>query len=285
MDDQRFDVITRAFAVGLTRRGAMRALVGGLAGTAAGLLGRPAAVLAEPKDAAPTCGACPRGERCVAGACCPTKLACADLCCPPQTVGCTELKLPDGTVKVGCLCPEGWEYDSPTNTCFGSQCRPVGVSCGGDADCCSGNCERGLCQCMPAGGSCADFECCGGSCPDGVCASCTLAGGACTTHAECCGMQIGKSGWGKCVDGICRCCYAGGYPACGDGVNPAADLCCDYPQVGYMCCDDPADCATCLVGCCTDGVDCDTTTNTFPGCPPTAQLVSQFDPDPGGCSP
>ena len=97
-------------------------------------------------------------------------------------------------------------------------------------------------------------------------------------------MQAGKSGWGKCVDGICRCCLRGAIPACGDGDNPGLDLCCDYPLIGYMCCDDLDDCATCQVGCCTDGVDCDTATNTFPGCSRTARLISKFSPDPSGCS-
>ena len=296
VDDRRFDNLTVSLARGISRRRLVNATA---FATSLLALRRRADVAAQDDrdsdpslqddgtnyDDLPLCAGCGAEERCVAGVCCPQQQDCFDVCCPPVAVGCTSPPtLPDGTVgQAGCLCPNGQIHDESTNRCV--YCFGIGSACDNDGDCCSGACEEGACRCKHEGEPCKDFECCSGGCgPDGTCTACTAPGGACAADIECCGMQAGKSGWGKCLDGVCRCCLRGAIAACGAGDNPGFDLCCDYPLVGYMCCDDLADCSTCQVGCCTDGVDCDTATNTFPGCSRTARHVSEFSPDPSGCS-
>lgn len=122
MDGNRFDALTRTMAQGTTRRRALHAALGGLAGSVLALTGRAAA------DAA-TCQ--PAG-----GICLPNS-RCCDGTCDPRTHRCV---CPAGLIASGGRC------------CIGNRSDTV---CTANAQCCSGICQQGTCY-PTAGGSCPD---------------------------------------------------------------------------------------------------------------------------------
>ncbi|HEY7035093.1 MAG TPA: hypothetical protein VH482_27380 [Thermomicrobiales bacterium] len=188
MDGERFDHTIRMLATGLSRRRTLSLLIGAVAGAA----GLPVADRAEAK---PNCGGLPCGHACCkgtccqdaddvctdAGKCCPAIQTCGEHCCPPDNVGCTETQLPDGTIKIGCLCPGG-------KFLYRGKCLPCHKdhkTCTSDVQCCSGSCCNG--HCCPAGQFCGD----NGTC---VCESDEL-----TCGDTCCPKDH------VCQDGKCAC--------------------------------------------------------------------------------
>jgi hypothetical protein len=239
MDDQRFDDLVR----GLASRSNRRALVStfaGLAGLAAGLLGKRPAGAAEScpdqqeyrRDVGCVCrttgrtpvdGSCPppepSGVGAVPGPACPHPwVKCDDLCCPPETIGCVVET--GGSKAIGCLCPEGSTWDQKDNVC-----APDGpgfaIACSDDKECDSGNCCGG--SCCPAGkvccgGHCVVFENC--VCPPGT---------SCAADATC--ITYGAT-------------YS------------TAGTCCPYPYRSFCCGDSAPGAGNGAAGCCLLGVDC-----------------------------
>jgi hypothetical protein len=190
MDDQRFDAWLRAQSSSGSRRRVLR-LAAGLAALALA----PTNTAARQREPGDEPGSAPPsdsdGDR---AADCPGVL-CHTTCCPPETVGCAEIKLPDGTMVVGCLQPDGgivYPGIEPPTECHEGYvlqegwcvwCAEAGCQCDADRPCCEGVCCDGTC--WPP-----EFECCGGS--------------------PCCtgGSQV-------CEDGKCRCANGQSYcPAC-----------------------------------------------------------------------
>ena len=99
-------------------------------------------------------------------------------------------------------------------------CRAFSATCATGAECCSGVCDAGRCDCSPtSGGACvADGECCPGlRCASGHCAiGCRSEGTPCTFGGDCC--------TGRCLpEGVCG-------PPClayGRGCT-ASDQCCSH---------------------------------------------------------
>jgi hypothetical protein len=217
MDGERFDAMTRLVAARLSRRGALRALAGGLVGSVAALVGGDAGAerCLGDGEVCPTTrrlaccsgsccqgACCPTGTDCTDGTCCPSLQACGETCCPPENVGCTQNVLPDGTTFVGCLCAGGAVWDRAQNACV------CATTCEIDEQCCSGHCCNGIC------------------CPNG----------------EVCAAD------GRCVDP--KCCS--GSLICGR--LSTEDFCCAHPQVDFCCCETESGAA--FVGCCSLGVNC-----------------------------
>ena len=239
MDGQRFDELTRRVATTVSRR----TTLGLLAGAAAGLFGvstRRAAAgrcLAGGKECSDR-----RGEECCSGACCeevccddgfactgkgccPAIQSCGELCCPQENVGCTEWVLFDGTVKIGCLCKEGYYYAD--ETCI--PCQETGEECADDAECCSGSCCNGAC--CPAGFSCDGRSC---VCPDGQEAckdSCCLPNASCQD-----GTCVCREGYKECGAECCPPgyeCSAGGFCQCPDGYLDCGGECVPMEVQGF----------------------------------------------------
>jgi hypothetical protein len=206
MDGERFDRVARLFAHGVTRRGTLSLVIGAVAGVAS-------TAVAGRVEAKATC----RGVRCAhaccgghccgdagdvctdAGKCCPAKQTCGDHCCPPENVGCTEIVLPDGSVKIGCLCPQGTV--PVRHACI--PCHKDGTTCAADVQCCSGSCCNG--HCCPADQFCVD----------GVCGC--AAGTGCSGSATCIGPEHTYTTEGTCCQMplVAECCNDGprGSPA------------------------------------------------------------------------
>ncbi len=155
MDGQRFDDVTRALAVGRSRRAVLRTAVGGLGAGLLALVGVANADAASTRSCAEGCrkrfrpgrarGQCIRD--CVRGT-------------PPVPVSCGGIG--------GFRCPEGSIcVDDPTDDCDPATggadclgiCRPAcgDTVCGAGDYCCNASC--GICA--PIGGSCTQ-EFCGG---------------------------------------------------------------------------------------------------------------------------
>src|SRR5262249_6611913 len=158
MDGSRFDDLARSFSSGIPRRTVVSALAGSVLAVA---FGRRA-------EAKKLCGKFPCKNACCndtccdgvddvctdAGRCCPASQTCGSTCCPPENVGCSVIDLGDGTVKIGCQCPEG-QFISHGH-CV--PCHETGKTCAADAECCSGSCCNGLC--CPSGQFCAENGTC-----------------------------------------------------------------------------------------------------------------------------
>jgi hypothetical protein len=150
----------------------------------------------------------------------PGNFAPAGELCGPNTNECCP-GVPDG--KLVCQ-----------TTFFGVErcllCRPGGVDCTDNSQCCGGQCVNGKCggtSCVPNGQGCATpDECCGKICtPDaqGVlrCGStCIPVTGACTTNADCC---TGNCTNGKCANREVDCLPLGG--ACTDPARCCSRIC------------------------------------------------------------
>jgi hypothetical protein len=228
MDDVRFDAIVKSFASASSRRSFVRAALGGGAAGLVALLGFRRPVEAKKLCGGVLCkhGCCndtccsPQEDMCTdAGRCCPAAQTCGRFCCPPENVGCTQTDLGDGTVELGCLCPEG-QFISH-NHCV--PCHETGKQCSADVECCSGSCCNGFC--CPAGQFCSDAGTCvcdsdqvtcGDTCcpSDHVCRE-----GKCVCgddYLDCDGVCVPKrdenGAFGCCSTADCRsgvCCLAG----------------------------------------------------------------------------
>ena len=102
----------------------------------------------------------------------------------------------------------------------GPTCRAFAASCTTGAECCSGVCDVGHCDCTPTpNAACAsDGECCPGlRCASGKCAiGCRAEGAPCSYGGDCC--------TGRCLgEGVCGSSCVGYGTAC-----TASDQCCTY---------------------------------------------------------
>jgi hypothetical protein len=118
------------------------------------------------------------------------EVACTDHddCCGVRQEGAIRYDWQCGPLKV-CQSP------------IGLTCRDIGMSCLGDRDCCSGQCDRGRCYVTFSGATegnpCGDGSDCRGGlrCEDGSCRAptpgteCRPAQESCQSDAECCSGQ------------------------------------------------------------------------------------------------
>ncbi len=142
MDDRRFDALTKRLAARVSRRGAIKGLLG---------LGSAAAVVSVLGETAPT-----EAQRRPTPTTRPQE-------CPGNQVPCGN----------ACCCPSG-------STACGSDCCPNGQAACCDGACCYGTCfDEGICcapgqracngACIPTRMCCADSECVEGRCVNGSC--------------------------------------------------------------------------------------------------------------------
>lgn len=155
MDGQRFDDITRAFAVGRSRRAVLRTVLGGLGAGVLALVGGANADAASTRSCAEGCrkqfGPGRKRGQCISD--CVRGTAPAPVSCG----GIGGFRCPEGSICV----------DDPTDECdpatggadCGGICRPAcgDTVCGAGDSCCNASC--GICA--PTGGSCTQ-EVCGG---------------------------------------------------------------------------------------------------------------------------
>jgi hypothetical protein len=183
-----------------------------------------------------TCATCPSGGVCSGTSC----------VCPSGTTNCNGncATCPRGGVCSGtsCVCPSGQTNCGGTcvtcpsgGTCSGTSCCVGdGNTCGGNSDCCSGNCSNGICC---EGGQTN----CGGSCCSGCCNSAGCQPG---TSDSACGIGgavcVSCSSGFACVNGACVC-----------NASTCPNGCCD-PKAGGC----QADGATNPFACGTGGVAC-----------------------------
>lgn len=264
MDHQRFDALAAGFARAISRRGALRALAGGLAG---GLLSPAARVAAKPRTcqgsgqacgprqgccSPPCCGGvccgeadvclhhgletephrakpvcCPATQAAIDRCCAPGEIGCYKTCCPPETIACgAPTKLPDGTVLPGtCVCPEGMVYQNGACLCLG-----VGESCPQGGGCCG----SGVCVCPSKPPCDPEFLVCNAGLGE-PCPSDDLCSYSCCFDGICCkGLGFPCQGEGECCPGLP--CTNG---QCGFGVGEACSVHCDCVTGG---CDNGACC-------------------------------------------
>lgn len=99
-------------------------------------------------------------------------------------------------------------------------CRAFAAACTTEAECCSGACDAGQCDCSPSSGAACvmDGECCPGlRCASGHCSvGCRAEGAPCSYGGDCC--------TGRCLpEGVC------GPPCVGYGAGcTASDQCCSH---------------------------------------------------------
>jgi hypothetical protein len=211
VDGQRFDGITRALAPGLSRRGALRTLGGGLVGAALAALAGRGDASAGPslcRETGQVCGRDGSGKECCSGSCCgglccdkrevcAGGVPCGDVCCPPETVGCTETKLPGGSVLVGCYCGENAILQDGRCLDCGAFEAPCGDTC---CPTYNGACVDGVCQLCPAETDCRHTG-------SAICDAYSTAGLCCAASewaACCCESSPGAGdGWaGCCTSGV-----------------------------------------------------------------------------------
>src|ERR1700722_867310 len=102
----------------------------------------------------------------------------------------------------------GWGLDSGSvaPTGVSSVCGVTGAKCKGPSDCCSSDCNSGVCvvdPCAPSGGGCNHgSDCCGGSCTNNVCdqPTCAADNSTCTASTACCSHNCVA---GKCEGATC----------------------------------------------------------------------------------
>lgn len=281
MDGSRFDSIARGFADRRSRRGALKALLGGAVGGAAAIAGLDG-VEAKGK---PDC--CPSNAPTLCGlTCTPTESdpqncgACGHVCGANQVCSNGACACAHGTTKCGTACIVAGSACSTgkagpcaagTLACVNNApvCKqtvqPKPETCNGIDDDCDGvidngatcpagqTCTGGQCVTVKKGNgqSCASgTECTSGFCADGVCCD-----GACAGTCEACNVagSVGTcaavtgtpaAGHGTCPGDSSVC----GRAAC-DGVNRAA---CTYPSAATVC-----SAASCTNGVATDAGHCD----------------------------
>ncbi|MDI3289348.1 hypothetical protein [Polyangium sp. 15x6] len=159
----------------------------------------------------------------------------------PATIG--TCRLPDGAP---CTHGDGESESCNSHVCWDGVCATCALTqsaCGGDNDCCQGDCRSGGC-CQPPGGACgSDDDCCVGTtgyCYQGACHCIYIGDWGCDKDSDCCAAD---------VDGtICntngKCCIPEGMPAIGESG------CCTTGIRNGLC-------ATCKEGgSCTQDSDC-----------------------------
>ena len=112
-------------------------------------------------------------------------------------------------------------------------CIPGGALCGADFQCCSGDCNDGVCQgggggqCKGQGQYCSsDYQCCSGDCVYGTCqyggggGQCKGQGQYCSSDYQCCS---GECAYGTCQYGQTGCRQAG--QLCGYGSQCCSGFC------------------------------------------------------------
>lgn len=248
---------------------------------------------------------CEDGDRCTQGSICQDG-ACVGgeqiICSPPDVChtavcvlgssGCVVTAKADGT-----SCGDSqYCFDGACETC-----RVGGKECDDDAQCCSGNCLGGFCECKPFGGTCGvDVDCCRGLCIEGSC-GCAGSGASCVALENCCSSMCSDAGVcecahtgshcqtpedccnGLCEGGVCRC--RAKDQACGADAD-----CCEGPCLEGTCgCRDFFESCTrnedCCDGVCTQG-QCTCTRRNFE-CAADGECCSNDCNDAGicGCSP
>jgi hypothetical protein len=267
MEHQRFDSLTATFAHAVSRRGALRALVGGLAGgllrfTARGSAAQPGTCLGAGQACGPRHGCC--SHTCCGGICCgedekclgrrrrrsreteagpiccpesqiavdrccaPGEIGCFKTCCPPETIACgAPTKLPDGTHLPGTCV-------CPEGTVYrdGACVCPM---CRTDLGCCTDGVGKAPSHDLGIGPCGPDLPCCHGTCAGGTCRR-MIIGEPCDEDADC---YIGL-----CLDGVCQTAQEGGATCVSPAYDcPAGQLC--APGLGSN--GDPSEgrCVTC----------------------------------------
>lgn len=240
MDGFRFDELAKRLATtGISRRGALRALGGGLAGGVLGMVGRGEGIAATCR---PNGGICLKSEQCCSKACDKKSLRC--VCQPGQTMcgtACVNATAdPNNCGACGHACPT--PATATAAVCVNSKCsfvcpggkRPCGTGCIPADACCNGACDQGqICD----QGTCKDDI----TCPTGT-TKCSA-----TSHPTCCGPQTT--------------CFDDGYDDyCCSDVADATNWCGRCPSNEFACCSQNADVNECV--CCSDGQTCNTTGRT-----------------------
>ena len=159
MDDDRFDGLAKALAVGVPRRRVLQGLASTLAGVL--VLGGVTAVEAAPCKSP--------HKRCGKG----------------RSRTCTDLQTDvDNCGNCGNVCP-GPTSGSGRTTCRSGNC---GISCSGSATPCGTDCvdlQTDPKNCGTCGRDCSTCHSCGGECCAGVCGLCFAAGQVCCDGSYC----------------------------------------------------------------------------------------------------
>jgi hypothetical protein len=140
----------------------------------------------------------------------------------------------------------------------GASCLPVGDSCQGGTECCSGACDvnsgcvTNLTQCAVGDAPCsASTDCCSLSCVAGKCSvdQCVSDGQACTENEACCGGTCGDD---KTCTALNDSCKTGGNE-CADNGDCCSGLCDDtkHCKQGSSFCIQPGDSCSRDGDCCT----------------------------------
>lgn len=149
---------------------------------------------------------------------------CGGLACEGGT--CRVPTLDAGAVAYGEYCWDGLECASSPYCEDELCCIPAdwtNDTCRDDAECCTGVCVGGICDCAPLGDVCYFYDdCCdadfGPMCLEGVC--CLDLDTACDRDADCCS--------GSCEAGSCACLPAG-------ASSPSSGQCCNLIAVNGRC--------------------------------------------------
>lgn len=305
MDEQRFDALTKAFAIGHSRRAVLKALGGGV-GAALASVGMARVTAAQGNsDCAHFCtGVFPPGPdrgQCVNDAANGTGLCYA---CGPaaQNTGltlCGQACIALGTNE---NCSGCGDVCTSPNTCGGGDtagvcgctpatCQDLGITCGPAPDGCENTLECGQCgpceTCTEAGtcqstGTPCGSNCCSGTTPQcndsNQCVCTTFSGGEAPEPGSCDSGTVCENG--SCIPFTCPAgsslCQHDGYlpTCCGGGSrcfvcdNTGQCSCCDTVNSGF--------CASCAAGefvccssfactCCAAGQGCDTSSATCTG--------------------
>jgi hypothetical protein len=277
MDQHRFDDLTRALALGRSRRQILKGLVGAMAAGLTALRGGQTGALAARNQ--PVGAPCARAGECasrfcVDGVCCDSSCtgqceSCATGTCSPVS-GAPVGNRPacpgsgdcaatcDGQNRTACVFP-GADVTCGAPQCAGDAqvtyacagngtCHPTTTSCGPDAVCCAGSCCASGQECVE--GTCQEVEVC-----RVLTESCSSADQCCQDELTNCevipqsgndGAQCCRPRGGSCAERFLDCC---GTDECIDGVCVAGcfgfglecfvdDHCCSGHCLSGICRDD-----------------------------------------------